>query len=102
VHPRLAASAAVQQNWSTRQLKALQLPAGPGVSVGVGAGACSVGVGVGGLHAPSTHCSPAAQQAPLQQLVAQFGSVATGWQAPPLQALQTLQVRAEPAVQTPF
>ena len=88
VHPSVAASSAVQQNSPTRQLKALQLPPPLGVPVGVAAGA-SVGVGVGALHAPSTHCSPAAQQAPLQQPVAQLGSVATGWQAPPLQALQT-------------
>jgi hypothetical protein len=97
VHPRPAASAAVQQNSSTRQLKALQLPPPLGVSVGVAAGA-SVGVGVEALHAPSTHCSPATQQTPLQQPVAQFGSVATGWQAPPLHALQTWQVGVEPAV----
>jgi hypothetical protein len=92
----------VQQNWFTRQVKALQLPPRFGVAVDVGAGACSVGVGVGAVQAPSTHCAPAAQQAPLQQPVAQLGSVATGWQAPPLQALQTLQFVSEPGVHCPF
>jgi hypothetical protein len=102
VHPMLEASDAVQQNSSTRQSKGLQLPPPPGVSVAVAVGAGSVGVGVGGLHAPSTHASPAPQQAPLQQAVAHAESLATGWQAPPLQALQTSQVVAEPAVHTPF
>jgi hypothetical protein len=38
----------------------------------------------------------------LQQPFAHAESLATGWQEPLLQALQTLQVVAEPAVHTPF
>jgi hypothetical protein len=49
----------------------------------------------------STHCSPASQQAPLQQMVAQRASLATFWQSPPLQAWQTGQARGAPATQAP-
>jgi hypothetical protein len=46
---------------------------------------------------PLTHSSPAAQHFPLQQPVGQSGSVAIGWQLPPVQALQGWQTAGTPA-----